>query len=147
MYTRTFALVFGIVFLVVGIAGFIPGLLVPSVQPAAIHAMDGRLFGLFPVNAIHSLAHAAFGVWGLIAYRSLSDSVIYARVVAIAYGVLTVMGLIPGLNTVFGLMPIMGNDIWLHLLLAVIAAYFGFFAVSRVSPTADEPSRRRARVG
>jgi hypothetical protein len=48
---------------------------------------------------------------------------------------------------VFGLMPIAGNDIWLHLLLAVIAAYFGFFAVTRESATAaDEPSRRRAPV-
>jgi hypothetical protein len=46
--------------------------------------------------------------------------------VAIIYAVLVVMGLVPALNTTFGLIPIHGNDVWLHALLAVIAAYFGF---------------------
>jgi hypothetical protein len=34
--------------------------------------------------------------------------------------------LIPPLDTLFGLTPLFGNDIWLHAALAVIAAYFGF---------------------
>ena len=38
-------------------------------------------------------------------------------------------GLIPGLNTMFGLMPIHGNDVWLHALIAIAAAYFGFAPV------------------
>ena len=42
---------------------------------------------------------------------------------------LTVMGLIPGLNTTFGLIPIHGNDVWLHALIAIAAAYFGFAPV------------------
>jgi hypothetical protein len=45
---------------------------------------------------------------------------------AVIFGVLTVMGLIPGLNTVFGLIPLFGHDIWLHALTAIAAAYFGF---------------------
>lgn len=36
------------------------------------------------------------------------------------------MGLIPGLDTTFGLVPLFGNDVWLHILLAAPAAYFGF---------------------
>ncbi|MGE5540324.1 MAG: DUF4383 domain-containing protein [Gemmatimonas sp.] len=142
--TRAFALVFGIIFLLMGIAGFIPGLLSPPDQPIAVNAMHGRLLGLFPVNAVHDLAHLVFGVWGIVAYRTLSGSLLYARVVAIAYGVLVIMGLIPGLNVVFGLMPIHGNDVWLHLILAAVAAYFGFFAHERL--TAEEPTRRRATV-
>ena len=42
------------------------------------------------------------------------------------YAALAVMGFIPGLNTLFGLMPMYGNDIWLHALLAIVAGYVGF---------------------
>jgi hypothetical protein len=52
----------------------------------------GRLFNLFPVNVLHNLVHVVFGIWGLAAYRSFSASRIYARAVAVIYGVLTVMG-------------------------------------------------------
>ena len=37
-----------------------------------------------------------------------------------------VMDLIPTLDTTFGLVPLFGNDVWLHVLLAAPAAYFGF---------------------
>ena len=131
MPIRYFALVYGIVFLVVGIAGFVPGFLTP-LDPAdpsvAVNGSTGRLFGLFPVNSLHNLVHIAFGIWGLAAYRTLSASITYARAVAVIYGVLFIIGLIPGLNTLFGLVPLFGHDVWLHLLLAAVAAYFGFVA-------------------
>jgi hypothetical protein len=40
--------------------------------------------------------------------------------------VLTVAGFIPGLETMFGLVPLFQNDIWLHALFALVAAYFGW---------------------
>lgn len=127
MRIQTFALIFGIAFLVVGVAGFIPGLSTPLEHPGlTVEAASGHLFGLFPVNALHNLVHIAFGVWGLVAARNLAASRLYGRVVAVAYGALTVLGLIPLANTVFGLVPIYGHDIWLHALLAAVAAYFGF---------------------
>ena len=129
MNVRTFALIYGVVFTLVGIAGFIPDLLSPhdSVEHSlAIERGAGTLFGLFPVNVLHNLVHLAFGVWGLGAYRSASLAVTYARVVAVVYAIFTVMGLIPGLDTTFGLVPLHGNDIWLHAVLAAGAAYFGF---------------------
>jgi len=46
--------------------------------------------------------------------------------VAIIYAMFAIMGLVPGLDTTFGMVPLFGNDVWLHLLLAVPAAYFGF---------------------
>jgi hypothetical protein len=134
MRTRYFALAYGVVFLLVGIAGFIPGLVRPP-HPGVDVTVDegfGRLFGLFPVNWLHNLVHLAFGVWGVIAYRSFSAARLYAQSVAVIYAVLTVMGLIPGLNTLFGLVPLYGHDVWLHALLAIVAAYFGFAPVERV---------------
>ena len=131
MSTRYFALAYGVVFLLVGIAGFIPGLVAPP-QPAtpevAAETGFGRLLGLFPINVWHNFVHAAFGIWGLAAYRSFSQARTYARAVAVIYAVLAVMGLIPVLNTTFGLIPLYGHDVWLHVLLAIGAAYFGFFA-------------------
>jgi hypothetical protein len=134
--TRTFALVYGVAFLLVGLLGFVPALLAhPSADGGhaghagpdlTVTAFEGYLFGLFHVNVLHSLVHVLFGVMGLAMSRSYGSARLYARVVTVAYAVLAVMGLIPGLNMVFGLIPIHGHDVWLHVLLAAPAAYFGF---------------------
>lgn len=127
MSTRTFALLFGIAFLIAGVAGFIPGLVQPlHPEHPAVAMNGGQLFGLFPVNLLHNVVHLLFGLWGLAASRSLHGSVIYGRGVAIIYAVLTLAGFVPNLNTLFGLCPLYGNDIWLHGLLAVVGAYFGW---------------------
>jgi hypothetical protein len=129
MNVRYFALIFGVVFLLVGIAGFIPALVAPVEAPAEhAAATTGHLFGLFPINPLHNIVHILFGIGGIAAYRSFSNARLYARVVAIAYAALMVFGLIPGLNTLFGLVPLYGHDVWLHAVLAAVAAYFGFFS-------------------
>jgi hypothetical protein len=135
MNVRYFALIYGIVFLLVGIAGFIPGLVTPmeGAPELAVAGSHGHLFGLFPVNFLHNLVHIAFGIAGIVAYRSFSNARLYAKIVAIAYAALMVFGLIPGLNTLFGLVPLYGHDVWLHAVLALGAAYFGFF----VRPTEE----------
>ncbi len=127
MSTRTFALVWGILFLVAGASGFVMATPPhPSHPPLMVDSFYGQAMGLFPVNILHNLVHLLFGVWGLLASRSLSGSRGYAKGVAIIYAVLTVAGIVPGLNTMFGLVPLYGNDIWLHALLALVAAYFGW---------------------
>lgn len=141
---RTFALLYGLVFTLVGLLGFVPGFVAPPDpgHPAlAVDGMHGRLLGLFPINWVHNLVHLAFGVWGLAASRGWGASRGYARAVAIIYAVLAVMGLIPGLNTTFGLVPIHGNDVWLHVALAAGAAYFGW--VVRAPASAAHGTGRR----
>lgn len=129
MALRYFALAYGVVFLAVGIAGFVPGLVTGEMQETGEAAgAAGLLFGLFPVNILHNLVHIAFGIWGLAVFRSLSGARVYARSVAVIYGLLAVMGLIPVLDTTFGLIPLYGHDVWLHAVLAIIAAYFGWVA-------------------
>ena len=78
------------------------------------------------MNVLHSLVHVLFGVMGIAMARTYDAARTYARIVAVAYAVLAVMGLIPNLNTMFGLVPLHGNDVWLHVLIAAAAAYFGF---------------------
>ena len=129
MVTRRFALVVGIIYLVIGIAGFIPGLVQGQDYPdLAVDAGSGALLGLFPVNVVHHLVHLLIGVLGIAAYRAFDTARLYARGLAIVYGVLAVMGLISAANlhTMFGLTPLFSHDVWLHAGTAIIAAYFGW---------------------
>lgn len=128
-----FALIIGIAFAGAGILGFVPALLTPPdpAVPLALEGMHGRLFGLFPVNWVHNLVHLALGIWGIAASRSFTNSVSFSRSLAIIYGIFAVMGLIPVLNTVFGLVPLHSHDIWLHAGTAAVAAYFGWGAPAR----------------
>jgi hypothetical protein len=134
MNTRNFALVFGILFVVVGLAGFVPQLLQPAqggpIAPGAHHEL---LLGVFPVNPLNNVVHLLSGLWGLWASRVTVRALSYARGIALVYAVLAVFACIPGLDDVFGLVPLYGNDFWLHLGLAAVAAYFGW--INRVSAT------------
>jgi hypothetical protein len=148
MNVRTFALLYGIVFVVVGIAGFIPALVTPYdalEHELAIEQNAGQLFGLFPVNVLHNFVHLAFGIWGLAVYRNTSAAITYARSVAVIYAVFMIMGLFPVLNTTFGFVPLHGNDIWLHALLAAVAAYFGFIRHDEPEHAATHSAAPRAR--
>jgi hypothetical protein len=105
----------GIVFILVGVAGFIP---------AAVP--DGKLLGLFHVNAAHNAVHIALGVWGVLA--ASGAAVAYLRGIAVIYAALAVLGLIPATQDLFGLTYIGGANVALHGALAVIAGYVGFVA-------------------
>ncbi len=85
-----------------------------------------RLLGLFPVNLLHNIVHLLFGVWGLAASRSWGGSVAYTRAGGVIYLVLAVLGFF--LPEFLGIMPIGGNDIWLHILLGLPLAIVGFTA-------------------
>ena len=84
------------------------------------------LLGLFPVNTLHNAVHLLFGLWGLMASRSASGAIMYARGVAIIYALLAVLGLLPATQDGFGMVPLYGKDVWLHAALALVAAYFGW---------------------
>jgi hypothetical protein len=147
MVLRYFALIYGIVFLLVGIAGFIPALLAPPTPASpdvAVTTSYGHLFGLFPVNVLHNLVHAGFGVWGLFAFASVASSLLYARAVAVIYAVFMILGFLPILNTLFGLVPLYGHDIWLHALLAGVAGYFGFIYHAEDVPATHSAAHRSA---
>ena len=138
MSVRAFAMVMGVVFLAIGGMGFIPGLLMhpphAGDHPMHVHAFDGYLLGLFHVNVWHNIAHVLFGILGVVATNSTGHARGYAVLVAVAYAGLAVMGLIPGLNTLFGTFPLHGHDVWLHLLIAGAAAYFGFVRREAIHP-------------
>lgn len=129
MTSRQFARVSGMVFVAIGLLGFVPGLKSPPpiwAPHVAAEGGYGLLLGLFAVNWIHNLVHLGIGIAGLASSQTLNDARKFARGLAVFYGGLAVMGLIPGLNSTFGLIPLFGHDVWLHAGTAAIAAYFGF---------------------
>jgi hypothetical protein len=133
-----FALVVGVIYLAVGLLGF-------TATGMSMEAGDTapRLLGLFPVNVLHNIVHLAIGAWGLASYRSMDGSVTFARGLAILYGLLAIMGILPRpFNNTFGLVPIFGHDVWLHAATALVAAYFGFVAPRETVQTIDASRHR-----
>jgi len=123
MTIQRIAIIFGITFIAVGALGFVA-------SGGTDHSMSmgstSMLLGLFPVNVIHNGVHVAFGAWGLLAGRSRGSATVYALGSGAAYLVLTIVGLLSPM--LFGMVPIGGYDILLHLLLAVVLAGAGFWA-------------------
>ena len=145
MDLKTVVLALGTVYALVGVLGFVPG--VSHVPPAgapdlAVSTGYGYLMGLFPINVLHNLVHLGIGVWGIIAARQIGASRQFARGLAWFYGGLAVMGLVPVLNTTFGLIPIFGHDIWLHAGTAALAAYLGYSASAGASGVTIDSLRK-----
>jgi hypothetical protein len=157
--TSTFALLLGLLFLALGILGLAPAALrppTPDTPPATLTFLYGYLLALFPTNILLSLLRIFTGIWGLMAAGRAANPVAFARGVAVLYGALAVLGLIPLTNTTFGWMPIHGNDVWLHGLVAALAAWFGWREerdpAERRSPRLDrrhrmEPVMQERRLG
>lgn len=127
---RGYPAVLGGLLIVLGIAGFVPALLVSGaeVHPLAIDTPHDQLFGLFPVNALDNILHVLLGAWGLYAAQRRASSVLYARVTTGIFALLTLLGFVPFTD----ILPLYGNDIWLHGLMTLVAAYFGW--VHRAPP-------------
>lgn len=145
--TRLFALVYGIAFLGIGVAGFIPAFVQPGADvPPGSAGMEtphmqnvGLLFGMIPVNTLHNIVHLAFGIWGLAASRNARSAWIFAVLVAVVYLAFALMGLASGLQTAFGLVPLYGAAVFLHLVLFAGALFFAITGRGKweEAPTAD----------
>lgn len=130
MLLSRFAAVMGTLFVTVGLLGFGSAFVSAPLSGDPSVTVDqayGRLFGLFPVNVLHNVVHLAIGIAGLLAWRNVWSPLTYAQFLGGFYGVLTVLGLIRGANTMFGLVPIFAHDVWLHALTAALGIYFGWF--------------------
>lgn len=116
------ARIFGVAFLLIGILGFVTGGMSMEADPA----LAPKILGLFPVNVLHNVVHLLFGVWGLAASRSVTGATQYAQMAGGIYVVLAILGFVA--PTTFGLIPIGGNDIWLHALLGGVLLAVGLMA-------------------
>jgi hypothetical protein len=122
------AQIFGAVFILVAIVGFVTS----GGSMDASMATAPRIFGLFPVNLLHNVVHLLFGIWGLAASRTFPAARSYARIGGVIYLLLAVIGVVAPDG--FGLVPLGSNDVWLHALLGVALAAAGFTARETTAP-------------
>ena len=109
---RMVVLVFGVVYVLVGVIGFIPGLTTQG-GTAGMQTATGAILGIFPINALHNIVHLVIGAALLYGATSTGAAVLVARIVGAVYIVVGVLGFIDPNS--FNLMPIGGTDIGLHL--------------------------------
>ena len=114
-------------FVLVGIAGFIPGLTTNyDTLMFAGHESRAMLLGIFMVSILHNLVHLAFGLVGLALARSVRGASGFLIGGAIVYGAVFVYGLVIDHDSDANFVPLNTADNWLHLLLAVGMAGLGF---------------------
>ena len=119
------AMVFGIGFLAATIAGFLAtGMSNMDPNPETAP----RALGLFPVNVVHNIVHLLFGLWGVLGSRSYGGARSYLYGAGVIYLVLAAAGYVAPNG--FGLVPIGGADIGLHLFLG-LGLLLSAFATAR----------------
>ena len=116
MSLKKIAVIFGVVFVAVGVLGW-----VPTVNPG------GKLLGLFDVNAAHNVVHLATGIIAiLVGMSSDKASKMFFQVFGVIYALVAVLGFYSGDQPLLGIVSNNGADSVLHVVIAVVALYLGF---------------------
>jgi arginine exporter protein ArgO len=117
---QTAAVAISVVFLLVGLLGFVPGVTTAYEQTDfAGHDSGALLLGVFAVSILHNLVHLAFGVVGLAMSRTASGARSFLIGGGIVYAVLWLYGLVIDHGSSANFVPVNTADNWLHLVLAV----------------------------
>ena len=114
-WPQTLALVFGAVYLLVGIIGFFW----TGFGNFAGDTEHDMLIGLFMVNPLHNIAHILVGMLGLALARTLTGARTYGWLLAGLYAVLFVYGLI-AVGKSWDFLAINAADNVLHILTAAV---------------------------
>ncbi|WP_439032471.1 DUF4383 domain-containing protein [Gordonia terrae] len=142
---RLAALAVGVVFLVVGILGFIPGITTGyDTLTFAGHHSDAALLGIFEVSVLHNIVHLLFGVAGILMSRTAPGSFLYLVAGGAIYLVLWVYGLVIDHDSAANFVPVNTADNWLHFVLGVAMVGLGLLLKRRGVAVADTgPTGRR----
>ena len=143
------ALAFGVVFLLVGIAGFIPGITTNyDTMQFAGHESEAMLLGLFQVSILHNIVHLLYGTAGVAMARTGSLARLYLLVGGIVYLALWIYGLAIGHDSAANFVPLNTADNWLHLVLGIAMVSLSFLPRAhpdRDTPGAGDPAGPRTR--
>ena len=133
----TVARLFSIVFLLVGILGFIPGITTNFDDMNLIgHDSEAKLLGIFQVNVVHNIVHLLFGIVGLALSRTWDGARTFRIGGGVVYRLLWILGLVGGAEWI----PANDADHWLHYVLGV--ALLGSWAAARNEADPDLRTRR-----
>ena len=113
---KTFGMLFGIVFLAVGILGFVPGV-----------TTNDMLLGIFMVNKVHSIVHIASGAIFLIASMAGAGAArLWFQLFGIIYAIVAVLGFMTPNGMLLGMISNNPADTYLHVGLAAAMLLIGF---------------------
>lgn len=116
MSLKRIAVIFGVIFVAVGILGWIP-----AINPG------GKLLGLFNVNTAHNLVHLATGIIAIVVgVTSDKVSKTFFQVFGVVYALVAVLGFYVGDQPLLGIVANNAADSVLHVVIAVVALYLGF---------------------
>ena len=124
---KTAALLFGVVFLLVGILGFVPGV------TSDVNGMP-MLLGIFHVNTAHNFVHLASGVVFLLCgMAGAGPARTFFQIFGVVYALVAVLGFMKGDGLLLGLISNNMADTWLHVVLAASMLFLGFVASNRTA--------------
>ena len=130
------ALVVGVVFLVVGILGFVPGITTHySDMTFAGHDSMAKLLGVFMVSVLHNIVHLLFGIAGIAMSRTASSARGYLIGGGVIYLVLWIYGLVIDQMSSANFVPVNTADNWLHFVLGAGMIALGVVLGRRVAAT------------
>ena len=130
------ATVFGAVFLLVGILGFVPGITTGVGEMTfAGHESGAMLLGIFQVSILHNIVHLLFGVAGLALARTFSGARSYLVVGGIIYIVVFLYGIFVGHESEANFVPLNTADNWLHLVLSIAMVAAGVLLAKKPGTT------------
>src|SRR5579871_3717185 len=115
---RLIAILFGILFIFGGIAGFLPQFI-----------WNDLLFGYLKVNSLHNIIHMIAGVLAIMAATRYSYVKFYFKIFGILYTVIAIVGFWRGGDLY--IMQVNLADNILHLIVGVIFLYLGFSAAKK----------------
>ena len=127
----------GVVFLLVGALGFIPGS-TKNMDDLAIagHHSGAMLLGLFTVSVLHNIVHLGFGLAGVTLARQFRAARGYLIVGGVVYLLLWLYGSLVDRDSAMNFVPFNNADNWLHLGLSVGMIGLGLALSRRRSDTA-----------
>lgn len=140
---QTAALAVGVVFLLVGILGFIPGITTNyDTMTFAGHESEALLLGIFEVSILHNIVHLLFGVAGVAMARTVGAARSYLIGGGIIYLVLWLYGLIIDKDSSANFVPVNSADDWLHFVLGVGMIAVGYLLTRRTTTHRAVPGTR-----
>jgi hypothetical protein len=134
------ALLVGILFFVLGILGFVPGITTHYGDLSfAGHDSGAKLFGIFQTSILHNVVHLLFGLIGIAMARSWEGARTFLIAGGTIYLVLFVYGLLAHGNSGWNFIPVNSADNVLHVALGVVMVVLGL-VLGREPIPADQPA-------